>query len=330
MTTTHQESRNGRRAAPALRGTLRLGLTVAASSALLGGVALAAVPASASAARAPHYSFRTLNNHNDPTFNQLLGINNFGKIAGYFGSGAAGHPNKGYVLRPPYHQLQYRNQNFPHSAQTQVTGLNDGVITVGFWVNGTNANFGFYAVKGRKFHSVNFPTHNNASPPVNQLLGVNDRNVAAGFYTDSTGNNHGYLYSIGTKKFRRVHVSGATSVTATAINNRGNVAGFFVNSTGATKSFLLRHSGQLIKFAFPGATITQAFGLNDLGEVVGVYTLSSTVTHGFTWTQRHGFRTVNDPHGVNTTIINGVNDLGDLVGFYVDAGGNTDGLLATP
>ena len=44
-------------------------------------------------------------------------------IAGYFGSGAAGHPNKGYLLNPPYGQGNYVNENFPGSAQTQVTGL---------------------------------------------------------------------------------------------------------------------------------------------------------------------------------------------------------------
>ena len=39
---------------------------------------------------APTYTFQTLNNNADPTFNQLLGINNAGTIAGYFGSGVAG------------------------------------------------------------------------------------------------------------------------------------------------------------------------------------------------------------------------------------------------
>lgn len=59
------------------------------------------------------YAFRTLDNQKDPTFNQLLGINNFGVIAGYFGSGKAGHPNKGYVLSPHYAQGNYNNENFP-------------------------------------------------------------------------------------------------------------------------------------------------------------------------------------------------------------------------
>jgi hypothetical protein len=52
--------------------------------------------------------------------------------------------------------------------------------------------------------------------------------------------------------------------------------------------------------------------------------------HGFTWTARGGFRTVDDPNGIGTTTINGVNNAGDLVGFYVDGAGNTDGMLATP
>jgi hypothetical protein len=56
------------------------------------------------------YAFRTLDDPADVTFNQLLGINNRGVIAGYFGSGAAGHPNKGYLLRPPYgSRSQYQN-----------------------------------------------------------------------------------------------------------------------------------------------------------------------------------------------------------------------------
>ena len=48
------------------------------------------------------YRFTTLDNQADPTFNQLLGINQHGVIAGYFGSGAMGHPNKGYLLTAPY------------------------------------------------------------------------------------------------------------------------------------------------------------------------------------------------------------------------------------
>jgi len=55
--------------------------------------------------------------------------------------------------------------------------------------------------------------------------------------------------------------------------------------------------------------------------------------HGFTWTPRNGFKTVDETHGINGgahTTINGVNDEGQLVGFYLDGKMNTDGLLANP
>ncbi|HEY6296125.1 MAG TPA: hypothetical protein VIX15_10720, partial [Streptosporangiaceae bacterium] len=110
--------------------------------------------ASASADTADGYQFSTHDNHGDVTFNQLLGINNEGVIAGYLGSGAKGHPNQGYQLFAPYGQGNYDGENFPGAKQTQVTGLNDNGITVGFWSNQNKAsmvndNFGFYEVGGQ-------------------------------------------------------------------------------------------------------------------------------------------------------------------------------------
>ena len=349
--TDHTSPRRARRKI-SVRTGLRLGAAAAATGALAATAALALMaPASAStqAAQAPaangssRYHFTTLDNAKDLTFNQLLGINDNGHIAGYFGSGAAGHPNKGYLLRLPYSQASYQNLNFPGSVQTQVTGLNDEGVQVGFWstqnnANLTNNNFGFYLRNGQ-FHTVNFPTGDNASPPVDQLLGVNNHDVAVGFYTNGQGNNRGFEYNIITHRFSRVLKPGAPagtagpSLTAAAINNRGDVAGFYTNSRGVTVAFLKYGYGRFLTLAVRGASMTQAFGVNDRDEVVGSYTVgtgNNAVMHGFTWRPGHGFTTVDDPHGIGTTIINGVNDRGDLVGFYTDSAGNTDGMLAVP
>jgi carbohydrate-selective porin OprB len=97
------------------RTALRVAAATVASGVLAAGAVALAGAASASTlspAHGAHYSFRTLDNDHDLTFNQLLGINDEGVIAGYFGSGAAGHPNKGYVLLPPYGQGNYINENF--------------------------------------------------------------------------------------------------------------------------------------------------------------------------------------------------------------------------
>jgi hypothetical protein len=321
------------------RNARRVAATAVASGILAVGAVALAGSASASTIGAHHtgtsYSFQTLNNAHDLTFNQLLGINDEGVISGYFGSGAAGHPNKGYLLLP--REGFYINENFPHSVQTQVTGLNNEGITVGFWSNsnlgvGMDPNFGWVNVDGH-FRNVNFPTNSPASPATDQNLGVNDEGIVVGFYNDAKGVSHGYEYNVWTRQFSTVvdpNDPGA-SLTASAINDRGHVAGVYTNPvTGNMDGFLLRH-GQFTDLAVPGASTTMALGVNNFDEVVGVYTQSGTTElHGFTWTPRHGFTTVDDPNGVGTTTINGVNDFGQLVGFYVDGNGNTDGLLATP
>jgi hypothetical protein len=312
----------------------RLGIVAAAAVAT--GIAVVLPAAASTSAPQAHYHFRTLNNSNDETFNQLLGINKSGLISGYFGSGAQGHKNKGYLLKSPYHQSDYIVENYPGSAQTQVTGLNDNGVTVGFFSHtnkanpNNNANFGFYKKNGR-YHEVNYPTSDPASPPVDQLLGVNDSDIAVGFYVDSSGNSHGYLYNIRTHKFTALPLpsSADVSFTATGINNKGDICGFFSRSSGPVKGFLVTHSGHVYILAVKGVSMTQPFGVNDHDEVVGA-TTSGNNTYGFTWTPRGGFKTVNDPHGVGSTVVNGVNDHGDLVGFYTASNGNTDGMLATP
>ena len=334
------------------RIALRVGVAAAASGALAAG-ALALVPSadamfssfssnSSNSSNLTGYSFTTLGNANDPTFNQLLGINDHGMIAGYFGSGAAGHPNQGYLLQRPYSQASYVGENFPGSVQTQVTGLNNHGATVGFFSdqnnqNMMNDNFGFYDAGGR-FHKVSFPTNENATPPVDQLLGINDQGVAVGFYTDAGGNNRGYTYNTHTRRFARVLVPGSAagmggpSLTAAAINNSGDIAGFYTTAAGGIDGFV-KDGRHFTDLAFPGAASTMALGINDGTEAVGTYTVgtgSSAVMHGFTWRPSRGFRTVDDPNGMGATTINGVNNRGDLVGFYTDTTGNTDGFLAAP
>jgi hypothetical protein len=122
-------------------------------------------------------------------------------------------------------------------------------------------------------------------------------------------------------------------VTAAAINKPDDIAGFETERNGKIIGFLRMSDRNVIKLSYPGATQTQALGVNDGDEVVGAYTDgtgSGATMHGFVWRPGWGFRTVDDPKGIGTTTLNGVNDRGQLVGFYVDAAGQTDGMLATP
>lgn len=318
----HHQSHRVRRSVAALAVTIAGG---AGALGLLSSAAHAGTTASAT------YTFTTLNDNADPTFNQLLGINVHNVISGYFGSGAAGHPNKGYLLNPPYGQGNYVNENFPTSAQTQVTGIDDKGNTSGFWVNTKGTNRGFVEWNG-VFASFTNPSTPKGAGSVNQLLGVNNSGIAVGFYNDAAGHSHAYKVSQVTGKFTAIKAPGVSAV-ATGINNAGDVVGFSTDSTGAISSWLLR-AGQLTAYQFPGGTNTQAFGINKSDQIVGSYLDGSGVMHGFVLTAPLGpvshWQSINDPNGIGSTVVNGINAAGDLVGFYTDSAGNTDGMLATP
>jgi hypothetical protein len=125
-------------------------------------------------------------------------------IAGYFGSGAMNPtpppftltPNQGYTVTPPYTQGSVTAENFPGSAQTQVTGINNVGTTVGFYAftNGvTTPNFfGFVDATSTGFTPIADPNTPTNVASTNQLLGVNDNNVAVGFYIDQNGDAQAY------------------------------------------------------------------------------------------------------------------------------------------
>lgn len=271
-------------------------------------------------------TFRTLDDRRDLTFNQLLGINNSGVICGYFGSGAAGHPNKGYTLRAPFAQNNYRNENFPGSIQTQVTAIDNIGNTAGFWVDANGNNFGFVEWN-HVFTSYTDP--NTGTGTVNQLLGINDSGIAVGFYVDGNGVTHADSLNQATAQFAEIVPTGGTNPAATAINDAGDMTGFVIGGSGDAIGWIYKN-GSFSNFAFPRATSTMPFGINSNDQIVGTYTDHAGAMHGFILsnplTHAH-FRKVDDPNGIGTTIVNGLNDVGQIVGFYVDGAGNTDGFL---
>jgi hypothetical protein len=307
----------------------RFALAIAAGAALapITAAVATAAPAAALSNASAHYSFLTLGDPKDPTFNQLLGINDFGEISGYFGSGSPAntHPNKGFTIAP-YSANTFTNENFTDSQQTQVTAINDWGNTVGFYAPPSGANYGFLDEDG-VISSVSDPL-TSSKPPVDQLLGLNNNGEAAGFYNDAKGNSHAYTWDRMTRAFTSVTPPGATSATATAINDHGTVAGFFTKANGNIVSFI-KEGETWTTVAVPGTTTTEIFGLNDNGVAVGIYMGAHKQTYGFVYS-RGALKTVNDPNGIGTTVVNGLNNAGDLVGFYTDPQGNTDGFVAAP
>jgi len=299
-------------------------------------LALAAgLVAGAAAAHAAGPTFATIDNPGDPTFNQLLGINNAGTISGYFGSGAAGHPNQAYTIAAPY--TKFVPANVPDSAQTQATGINAAGMVTGFWAptnTGTDANYGFirYDDHGHYVYiDVNDPLGGGGVPVVNQVLGINQAGYAAGFYNDANGAAHGFVYQVATAAYRPVTVGGATAAAATGINNNNLICGFYIDKKGVTHGFLKPLTGGgAVSLTVPHAPVTQLLGVNSRGVAVGFYVDSNQLTHGVLYNPANGeWQTIDDPSGTNGTVVNGLNDKNELVGFYTDAANNVHGMLVT-
>lgn len=305
----------------------------------LGGLAALALAWGAQPAQAATYTFQNVVNSDaaiggDANFNQELGINDSGVVAGYAGDGQV-LPNKGYTVTPPAY-TSFTAENFPGSAQTQVVGINSNSspTTVGFWVDAAGNNFGFVDQNG-SFTSVADPNTPTA-PSVNQLLGVNNNNVAVGFFTTVNGFNQGYTYTIATKTFSPVNDPNGVSTTAAGINNAGEIAGFYVDAGGNTHGFL-EIGGVFMTIDDPNGTNTMLLGLNNVGQAVGSFVEANGETQGLLYNiAANSFQTISDPNAsatpafmVNGTTINGVNDQGGLVGFYSN-GTQVIGLVAAP
>ncbi len=310
---------------------------------IVSAVAFAALGLSSavSCAMAGGYSFTTINSTGgDGNFTQLLGINNAGTIAGYFGDGTV-VPNNGFTIAPPYGSGNFSGYNFPASAQTQVVGINNTGATVGFYVDASGVNHGFIFTGGSSTTVDNPST--STTTPFNQLLGINDNSLAAGVYVNSSGVTEGELVNLSTPTspvFLPVTVPAAdnpVSTTATGVNNSNVISGFFTNGeTDAVEGFLL-NGDTFIPLNFGNDTNTMAFGLNNENQVVGSYVDAQGNTDGFVYNWlTNTLTTINEPNadgttafGVEGTLVNGINDKGQLVGFYANTDGpNVNGFLA--
>src|SRR5579863_148606 len=189
------------------------------------------------------------------TFTQFLGINNQGLVAGYHGATI----NKGFTYFS--NTKIFVSENFPGSAQTQVTGLNNIGKTVGFYITPGGETRGFQYGSGQ-YISSGFP-----GTPFNNLLGQNDHGESIGFYNtkaDGTGTQHAFLYIEGGQVFSLFTIPGSAQAQATGINNSGNICGLTVDTKGNTHGWVLI-LGQYTQLDYPESTLTQAFGLNNVG-----------------------------------------------------------------
>lgn len=199
----------------------------------------------------------------------------------------------------------YSGSNFTNlTGFTFATGLNNNGQIVG-----NNSSQQGFLLNGGLYSQL---------PSGLDVAGINDSGQMVGFVNNGTG---GFLLDGLLGTLTPVNPGAGTQVTA--INNAGEML-----ATTNGGSFLLSGSS-VIPIDVPGSTTTFAYGINNIGEIVGQYGTASGGQFGFLLSG--GVYTtiaVPGPSGTTTTAF-GINDLGEIVGTYVE-NGTANGFLATP
>ncbi|MBV8530838.1 MAG: RHS repeat protein [Candidatus Eremiobacteraeota bacterium] len=254
---------------------------------------------------------QTLDFPDRATTNQLLGINDYGEIAGLAHRASQAYA---YIVGKPYGQHDVAMKTFPAARTTTITALNGSGTIVGFYAEPTGAIAAFEERDGR------WSRYSHAGSNQTEYLGVNDDGSTVGFYADARGIRHAFEYDGLTKQLRLIRPPGGLSVTATAINNRGDIVGYMTTERGRVTGFLAQRE-RMTEFSYPGAVETKALGISADAFIVGSYVDAGGVTHGFALRgpRNHAqWQSIDASNAHGLTVVTGINVGRELVGYYRD------------
>src|SRR5580704_9149632 len=197
------------------------------------------------------------------------------------------------------------------SLQTSLFGINNAGSLVGhiFYNNGRSILQSFVWTEG-KYAVIDYPgsTYTLAG-------GINNYGTVAGSYEPSGSlNSHGFLWYEG--QFGTISAPGNPNPAVMGINDLGDLVGSyevgpFPNQTSVGFVYF-KKSNTLVRLAYPGASDTQALGINNLEQVVGYY-LPTTQSNAQAFLYSGGEYTEIGPFA-NGALAWGINNAGVIVG----------------
>ena len=194
-------------------------------------------------------------------------INNNGDIAGFY-EGFSDKVNHGYILQGG----AFTSVDYPGAAITEIFGINDLGDIVGTYTDFSNRTHAFQRIAGT-FSTIDEPNARITIPS-----GINDAGEISA--TAEFGNVYrAFVLSHG----HHVHIDppNAAQTHANGLNNLKQVVGYLVDPSSQVLGFeFLNRMYLIIDQPGPGSNLV-ASGINDNGDIVGTYTDSNNVEHGF-------------------------------------------------
>jgi uncharacterized repeat protein (TIGR03803 family) len=286
-----------------------------------------------------------------------LSINAAGNIAGfYLDTNMAAH---GFV-RAANGTITTFDAPDAGTGTTQGTfpvAINSAGEITGMYFDTKNVYHGFYlAAANGEITEFDVPGAGTSAHRGTEPLSIDAVGDITGIYTDKSDVRHGFLLTArGTMITFDVSGAGWTGgvqgqgTQPLSINSVGDVTGFYVNASGGFQGFV-RASDSTITAPIdvPGAGTSggsehhMAFvgtipsGIDEAGDITGVYTDASGLRHGFVLSAGGTMTYPIDAPGAGTsagmlqgTIPLSINTEGAITGFYQDANGQFHGFMRT-
>ena len=163
-----------------------------------------------------------------------------------------------------------------------------------------------------------FTTENVPGAAETWIHGINNAGAVVGPYTDKANVCHSFI--LDGKKLTKLNDPKGTCTQANNLNPNGPimVVGSYEPTPGTPRGFLYKN-GKFTDVPGPaGATFSIANGINDKGDIVGVF-IDNNGVHGFLFSGGK-YKTINVPGSVFTDVM-GINNAGHMVMYWVSPSG---------
>lgn len=205
------------------------------------------------------------------TINSVTGINNRGQVVG---SGFFGGTSTAFI-RDTDGTLTTFAITEPGAFSTSASGINDLGQVAGTYFGPNSRGF-------VRDPSGALTTFSALGAQYTTVSGINDRGQVVG--TVGGFNLNGFFLRNADGTTTLITGLGGVGLGFGSaigdINNLGQIAGAFREASGIIHGAVLDASGAVIFFDVPGATATYGLGINDLGQVAGVY-VDARGSHGY-------------------------------------------------
>ena len=258
-----------------------------------------------------------------------IGINDHGQITGpYIAADAIPTPDGGFDTGHGFvqdHRSHTDSFDVPGASITLPNGINDRGQIAGVYVDADVAplpdgsappgsNHGFIRDRRGTITTFEIPYSR-----LHSVSDINNRGQITGYYDEPDFTGGGAFLRDRDGTFIAISHPGSAYTLAHSINDRGRVVGAYLEPGAApnpdgtiparTVHGFVWERGRFTSFDVPGSIYTQAYGINDRGQIVGGYRDASGRQRGFLL-DRHRYRSLDTPGG---NVASGINDRGEIV-----------------